>query len=176
MEPSGWQYPKQHVKENLKEKEQSYKAKITDVYRTIQVGDAVMPYHASLPCVLPMSAKSEIRCNIVSSQYQQQLINQYSVVYLDRGFSHGVQRGNLFDIVKTHVVPDPVNKNLLVIKETILPEIPIGMLLILESGQDTSTGIVLSAKENIPIGAFVKALSWEDKPEIFLELPSCPME
>ncbi len=115
--------------------------------------------------------------NIVASKDQHELIGMYSITYLDKGYNQGIQRGNLFDAVRINKVDDPEDVTVFGEKGTlILPDIPIGTLLILDSRPDTSTAVVLSAREVIYNGIYLKGLSWVEPPEIIKSLAQCPIE
>jgi hypothetical protein len=88
----------------------------------------------------------------------------------------GVQRGNLFEVFKKNIVPDPEDKNPFVRKKITLPDIVIGTLIVLESRPDTSAALVLSATENIENGAYIRVISWDRKNEILSMMQSCDVE
>lgn len=161
-----------------KAKKNTYQAKIVQIFGTISKDDDIMPYESVSSCVRPISLDQEVSGNIVASRDERQLISRNSVVYIDRGFNQGIDRGNLFEVFKTHVISDPENKSQLLIRKMELPNIKIGVIMILESRPDSATALVISAKEDIPIGAFIKEMSWEEKekPEFLSLLPSCNIE
>lgn len=154
-----------------KRKRNIYKAKMLDLYKTLNVGDLIIPYEPASPCVLPISMDKPLLGNIVAAQDQRNIIGMNMVVYLDQGYDQGVQRGNMFQAVRTNLVPDPDEKGVL-----ILPDIPIGTIMVLESRPKTATAIVLSAKEEFPAGTYVKALSWAKMPDLLTRMPSCSTE
>jgi hypothetical protein len=163
-------------------KEGVYKAKIEDYFRELNVGDLVLPYEPVSQCVRPISIDEPLVGNIVAAQDQRNLVASNRIVYLDHGFNDGVRRGNIFEVVRTHIVRDPVKpvKGELDFiskpRSVILPDIPIGTLMVLESRPDTSTAIVISANEEFHIGTYVKGLSWVETPDLFAMIPTCPTE
>ncbi|MGD8227632.1 MAG: LysM domain-containing protein [Desulfobacteraceae bacterium] len=160
-------------------KEGVYKAKIEEFFRELNVGDLVLPYEPVSQCVQPISIDEPLVGNIVAAQDQRTLVASNRVVYLDHGFNDGVRRGNIFEVVRTHIVRDPVKGEMDFItkpRSVILPDIPIGTLMVLESRPDTSTAIVISAKEEFHIGTYVKGLSFVETPDLFTLIPSCPTE
>lgn len=168
QEPVGVGYAggEYHKKKNI------YKAKILDIYKTLNVGDLVIPYEPLSPCVQPISMDKPLVGNIVAAEDQRNLIATNMIVYLDHGFNQGVRRGNMFEVVRTHIVSDPDAKS----ASIILPDIPIGTLMVLESRPDTATAIVLSAKEEFSNGTYIKGLSWVETPELLTRIPTCPRE
>ncbi len=160
-------------------KEGVYKAKIEDYFRELNVGDLVLPYEPVSQCVQPTSIDEPLVGNIVAAQDQRNLVASNRVVYLDHGFNDGVRRGNIFQVVRTHIVRDPVKGEMDFItkpRSVVLPDIPIGTLMILESRPNTSTAVVISANEEFLIGTYVKGLSWVETPDLFARIPTCSTE
>jgi hypothetical protein len=158
-------------------KENVYKVYISLAYRPIHLNDPIMQFQEVSPCVLPVSMNKEWLDNIVTTKDQHELVGQYSIVYLDKGYNQGIQKGNLFDIVKINIVDDPEDETVFKGKGTlILPDISVGCLMVLDSRPDTSTAIVLSAKEVMYNGIYIKGLSWIEPPDIIKTLARCPLE
>jgi hypothetical protein len=160
-------------------KEGVYQARIEEYFRELNVGDLVLPYEPISQCVQPISIDEPLVGNIVAAQDQRSLVASNRVVYLDHGFNDGVRRGNIFEVVRTHIVRDPVKGEVEFLskpRSVILPDIPIGTIMVLESRPDTSTAIVISANEEFLIGTYVKGLSWVETPDLFTRIPTCPTE
>ncbi|UCB48128.1 MAG: LysM peptidoglycan-binding domain-containing protein [Deltaproteobacteria bacterium] len=161
-------------------KEGVYKARIEEYYRELNVGDLVLPYEPISQCVQPISLDEPLVGNIVAAQDQRTLVASNRVVYLDHGFNDGVRRGNIFQAVRTHIVRDPVKGKttdfITKPRSVILPDIPIGTIMVLESRPNTSTAVVISANEEFLIGTYVKGLSWVETPDLFTRIPNCPTE
>jgi hypothetical protein len=160
-------------------KEGVYKAKIEDYFRELNVGDLVLPYEPVSQCVQPVSMGEPLVGNIVAAQDDRHLVASRRVVYLDHGFNDGVRRGNIFEVVRINIVRDPVKGKMDFIskpRSVILPDIPIGTLIVLESRPDTSTAVVISANEEFHIGTYVKGLSFVETPDFFATIPTCPTE
>lgn len=164
---------KEHFKKNI------YKAKIVEAHRVVRVGDLFIPQPPLSPCLRPTSTSEKIVENIVAVSDRKVLIGQYSIVYLNRGFLNKVRRGMIFDVVKQRVVPDPDVKVRFLTdysKKLELPDLVLGQLIILESRPNTSTALILSAKEDFRNGAVIKSLSWVETPQALKLLPSCTLE
>lgn len=160
-------------------KEGVYQARIEEYYRELNVGDMVLPYEPISHCVQPISLDEPLVGNIVAAQDERTLVATNRIVYLDHGFNDGVRRGNIFEVVRTHLVRDPVKGEMDFIskpRSIILPDIPIGTIMVLESRPDTSTAVVISANEEFLIGTYVKGLSWVETPDLFTTIPTCPTE
>ena len=143
------------------------------------MGDLVLPYEPISQCVQPISIDEPLVGNIVAAQDERHLVASRRVVYLDHGFNDGVRRGNIFQVVRINIVRDPVKGKMDFIskpRSVILPDIPIGNLIVLESRPDTSTAVVISANEEFHIGTYVKGLSFVETPDLFTTIPTCPTE
>ena len=164
------------------EKEGVYQAKIEEYFRELNVGDLVLPYEPISQCVQPISLDEPLVGNIVAAQDQRTLVATNRIVFLDHGFNDGVRRGNIFEVVRTQIVRDPVKPVkgemdfITKPRSVILPDIPIGTIMVLESRPDTSTAVVISANEELLIGTYVKGLSWVETPDLFTMIPTCATE
>ena len=164
------------------EKEGVYQAKIEEYFRELNVGDLVLPYEPISQCVQPISLDEPLVGNIVAAQDQRTLVATNRIVFLDHGFNDGVRRGNIFEVVRTQIVRDPVKPVkgemdfITKPRSIILPDIPIGTIMVLESRPDTSTAVVISANEELLIGTYVKGLSWVETPDLFTMIPTCATE
>lgn len=167
---------KEYIKRNI------WKAEIVETYRAVHLGDMVIPYEPISPCVQPTSFGKEMIENIVAVKDQLDLIGPFSIVYLNRGFSQGLRRGVVFEVVKKRVILDPddpdvkLKKIFSYSKKIELPDLVIGRLIILETRPDTATALILSAKEEFENGSYIKALSWVERPEFITMIPACFLE
>jgi len=159
-----------------------YYAEITESFTAVDIDDMVIPYEQVSPCVLPVSINKELMGNIVAVKGHREIIGQFSIVYLDRGFKHGVRRGNLFEVleIRTTSYRDPKTKIKKMTdyfdKKISLPSVMLGRIVVLESRPDTATAVVVSVKESFPNGSTVRGLSWVEPPEFLFILPTCPIE
>jgi hypothetical protein len=153
--------------------------KITEVYSPVHIEDAVMPLQTISSCVLPVHYGKELLANIVASKNQQILLYANSIVYLDLGFNDGIYRGNVFQVVRGQVLDDPKPDDDLrwdSKSKIILPDISMGMIMILESRPDTATAIVLTATESFSTGAYIKNVPWQKVRDLLTSRPNCPIE
>lgn len=186
------------IKERLKENH--FRAEVTQIYSEVGVGSLVIPAAPTAPCIYPMATDPKLYGNIVALKDNQQIIGQFSVVYVDSGFKDGVRQGSVFDLIKMVTVPSPdlqhdsakqvfdeVNERLS--KEDYLAEFwrkiqegekiyehSVGKMIVVEARPDTSTAVVLTASRELITGAFVKGVSWIETPDYLALLPSCPLE
>lgn len=173
-----------------------YEAEILVASKGVHVYDLVIPYEPISPCVKPLPAEKDLIANIVAIKDQLKLIGQNSIVYLNKGFNQGIRRGNLLEVVEAIKIAgsDFRGKNFLGIiqemcksttlediyekmtKGTTLYEVPVGIVLVLDSRPNTSTGIVLSARTEFYNGSFLKGLSWVETPPNVSRLLRCAMK
>jgi hypothetical protein len=147
-----------------------------------------------------MATDPKLYGNIVALKDDRKIVGRGSVVYLDAGFKDGVQRGQVFDVVRITKISPPafrmsnfeeivnevgttLSRNEYLVdfwKEltegTKLYDYTVGKLMVVESRPVSSTAIVLSSSEDLYTGAFLKGYSWSETPEFLLNLPSCPLE
>lgn len=173
-EPTGLTYEE----DRLVPKKNIYKARLLHCFKTVSVGDKIVPYKPVSSCVLPRSLDRSILGNIVATQDETNILATSAVVYIDCGLDKGVQKGHTFQVVRKHVVPDPDVQGFRLTKkpELILPDVYLGTILVLESRKKTATAIVISSKEDFPVGSHINALSWIDTPEIFSQIAACSLE
>jgi hypothetical protein len=163
----------------LYEKENSYQAKIIEVYDPIEIGDILVPASTDVSkCILPMSNNTDILANIVAGANNQQLIHKYSIVYMDKGFDAGVKKGNVFEIRMGNRVndPKPAKGFKLHKDQIILPDRILGRILVIETYPDSATALVLTATEPVEAGAYLKNVSWTETPDFILSKATCPIE
>ena len=159
------------VKEHLQE--DYFLAEVTDVFMEFGVGAIVLPFEPMSKCVQPMATDPKLYGNIVALKDHRRIIGAGSVVYLDTGFKEGIQRGQVFEVVRISTIPSPdlrrntFEQNVNEIASTLakeeyladfwtkltegkkLYEFPVGKLIIVESRPDSSTAVMLSSTEEI---------------------------
>jgi hypothetical protein len=159
-------------------KKNIYKASLLNCFKTLSVGDTIVPYESSSPCVFPRSMDRSIVGNVVATQDETNILATSAVVYIDCGLDKGVHKGHVFQVFKKHVVPDPDAEGFRLTKrpELILPDVYLATILVLESRKKTATAVVISSEIDFPIGSHIKALSWSEEPEILSKIATCNIE
>jgi len=160
------------------EKKNVFKATISESYDAISYEDALMPYKPVASCILPVSVNKKTVGNIVAVKNQQNLVSPNSIVYIDLGYNDGLKKGNVFNVVKENIVPDPApaEKFFTWRSKLILPDIFVGRVMIIECGTNTSTGIVLYAVEPFSPGAYIKEVTWDKTPDYLSAIADCPIQ
>ncbi len=162
----------------LVDKENTYQAKVISSFKSISVGDVIIPPDPTPDCIKPTSFKEPILANIVASKDQRNLIGKYDIVYLNQGQQHSIERGQLFEIVKTNYAenPDPPDKNIFKKHHLVLPDIVIGYLLVVDTRPDTATAVILTIKEPFALGTYIKSRSWDDHRNLLSDLLTCTID
>ncbi|MDB9823211.1 LysM peptidoglycan-binding domain-containing protein [Deltaproteobacteria bacterium] len=166
-----------HKHKDFYNKENVFKAKVLEAHEPVHIDDTLLPYQPGSPCITPTPLNKELVGNIVASKAQRQLLEPNSIVYLDLGLNDGISRGNIFEVIEANIVPDPKPEGLSFWKSNIiLPDKPLGQIIILEAKSDTSTALVLSASDTFSPGIFIKNLSWVETPDFLSIMFDCPVE
>jgi len=135
-----------------------YDAVVNESFKDIRVGDPLITYTPISPCVLPTTAPRSAEAEVLATKDLVQIIGQFTVVYLDRGKEQGIDRGNLFEVIK---------------ERPGLPPLIIGYALVLESRNESATAVIVEAKEHFFSGIKVKAIPWDSAPRYLSVIRSC---
>jgi hypothetical protein len=168
-----------HEKDELVPKKNIYKATLLNCFKTLSVGDSIIPYVSASHCVLPRSMNRSLVGNVVATQDETSILATSAVVYIDCGLEKGVQKGHLFQVIRKHVVPDPDAQGFRLTRkpELILPDVHLATILVLESRKKTATAVVISSEEDFPVGSHINALSWSGAPpDILSKIATCSLE
>ncbi len=93
------------VKEPLQQ--DYYLAEVTDVYSEFGVGAIILPFEPMSKCIQPLATDPKLYGNIVALKDGRKIIGRNSIVYLDAGFKDGIQRGQVFDVIRISKIPSP---------------------------------------------------------------------
>lgn len=121
------------------------KAIVTKSFMEIGAGSYLMPYSDRKRDIALKSSDRELTGYIVETQTGNKAIAAGDVVYLDLGRSQGVAVGNMLYIVRD-VIPDqkfldvPVDK---------LPAELIGAVVVVDTGENTSTALVVKSIDTV---------------------------
>ncbi len=169
---SGYIYSFSGMLEIKEKKENFYVVKLAESFTTIKRGDLLIPYHPVSDCLLPVPYNLSFSPSIVAGKSNMTMHGQHSVVYIDAGENKGITRGNLFLVLKEKVseLDYPEEKNVQ------LPPNVLGNMLILETTENTATGLIIEAKKEFGNGVKVRPRAWEKTPAALAKLPACPIK
>jgi hypothetical protein len=163
---------------------QIFQTTVTESFRTVHVGDLVIPFKPVSSCIEPTPVEEQFTDTIHAAKDDLKILGETSVVYFDRGTKQGIRKGNLFELVRTKRVPRPwlgdksyTSTRMLPRSKIMLPDMSIGIVLIVDARLDTSTGLVVSANEEFYPGAPIKAgFTQLESTEYLSKIPACSKE
>ncbi len=126
------------------EKENS-KAVITNVYQEVSPGAYLMPYRNRKREIYLKAAKKNLHGYIVSARHNIITTGTGEIVYLDLGKKQGLETGNLLYVVRD-VKPDKLYTNRDVGE---LPQDVIGAVVVVDTGENTSTALIVKSTKEI---------------------------
>jgi hypothetical protein len=161
-----------------------YQTIITESYRTVHVGDMVIPFESVSSCIEPTPVEKPFTETIHAAKDDLHILGETSVVYFDRGTKHGVRKGNLFELVRSKRVPKPwmgdktyTTARIIPRSKISLPDMSVGVILIVDARLYTSTGLVITANEEFYPGATIKAGHTQlETTEYLSSIPACTSE
>ena len=123
-------------------------ARVVKSFRTMSVGNYLMPYQRRSPHITIMPSDEEMEGKIIISEEHQMVIGDDTTAFIDKGKRDGISTGNRFKLYKQRRA---FKKR---IKDAIkLPVYEYGELLVLHTEPHTSTVLITSATEDIHSGA-----------------------
>jgi len=159
----------EQIKTNL------FKAVIEKSFKTIRKGDPLLKYAPVSPCIELTKGPDGLTTYIAAIEEQKVMVGQYTTVYFPKGAAQGIRQGQIFQILQRREVEIPGKKKQS--KETTsLPDAVLGYCLVMSTTANTGTGVVMSAKRDIPNGAPMKILDWTTPPSFFSVIPPCRAE
>jgi hypothetical protein len=124
-------------------------AEVIKSYRTMRVGDFLMPYNVRSPNIPITESRNGLFGNIIASERLMRLFGDDTVVFIDKGELDGVKPGQLYPVFRQDkVVVDRLTKERIQLSTMVL-----GTLIVLHTEPTTSTVLVSQANHEIPIGA-----------------------
>ncbi len=130
--------------------EKTVEAVVVDNESAVSRGDELVPYQSTIHTVLPHEVNKDMKGEIVDSENQEYLIGQNVFVYLNLGKKDGVEDGQKLMIVRR-------GDGVFAGDDRHLPDVVIGRLLVVESGDRTSTAYVLDVKDSVSVGDRVRS-------------------
>jgi LysM repeat protein len=121
------------------------KAIITKSFQEISAGSFLLPYRERKVKVPLRAANRDLTGYIVETQTGNKALAVGDAVYLDLGSAHGVQAGNLLYIVRD-VKPD---QRYALAKIDKLPVEVVGALVVVDTGRNTSTAIIVKSVDTV---------------------------
>jgi hypothetical protein len=146
--------------------------RITESFRTISIGDLLIPYEPVSSCILPIPCQGTVYADIVAGKDDLKVHGQGSVVYINAGRNSSLMTGNLFEAIQEREsIADPQKK-----EKVALPPVMLGRILILQTKEDTAIGIVFWASKDFGNGTKIRSCPWDELPRQLASLPNCSIQ
>jgi hypothetical protein len=128
-------------------------AKIEKSFRSINVGDMVLPPQQTIPVSLTIRSSKKIEGIVVLAAEREENITSDVVVFIDRGSQDGVIAGDRFSIYRFGYFP----KEVLDRQKENLPLIKVGEAVAVTVQEEATTALVTHSSSSINVG--FKAIS-----------------
>ena len=125
--------------------EKSSKAIITDSFLEIEPGALLIPYADKKKEVSLKAPDRDLQGYIVETRGGQEAISAGDIAYIDLGTNQGVQPGNILYVVRKV----KVEINYFSAQDYDLPVDVLGALVVIETGENTSTALVVKSIDSI---------------------------
>ncbi len=124
-------------------------ARIIQSYRTIEVGNLLMPYKRRSPRIELTQSKKGLNGELVISEEHANIIGDNDIVFIDKGSKDDVKLGQQYSIYyqEKHRLDTETKEDVL------LTQIVYGTLLVLHTEQTTSTVLITRSDRSINPGA-----------------------
>jgi hypothetical protein len=124
-------------------------AEVVKSYRTIRVGDYLMPYEPRSPKIPITESQNGLFGNIIASENLMRFFGDNTIVFIDKGDLDGIKPGQLYPVFRQDKIEvDSVTKERIQLSPIVL-----GSIIVLHTEQTTSTVLVSQANQEIPIGS-----------------------
>jgi hypothetical protein len=124
-------------------------ARVIQSYRTIEVGNLLMPYKRRLPNIELTQSKKGLTGELLMSEEHVDIIGDNDIAFIDKGSKDDVKRGQQYSLYyqeKHRLDMEPK-------EDVLLTPIVYGTLLVLHTEQTTSTVLVTRSDRSINPGA-----------------------
>ncbi len=119
-------------------------AKVIKSYREFEVGNKIGPYTKKSPDIKLAEAVHNIEGDIIKGTDNEVVFAQQNLVFIDKGKTHNLAPGQIYDIYWDLEVP-PSNAQ----AESTKSPIDYGQLLIIDSGEQASTALIIKSEKTI---------------------------
>lgn len=128
-------------------------AKVVQAFRTIEVGDYVLPYVRKSPKIT-FSESKKIRGKIIGSDDFGDLLGEYSVAFINKGEANGVALGQEYVVFyQEEAVIEPVTH-----EKVSLTPVDYARFVVLHTEESTSTILITNSEKQVHIGSEFRSL------------------
>jgi len=125
-------------------------------YRTIQIGDLLMPYRPRSPKITLTDSPNGLKGKILMAEEGNELLGFDSIAFIDKGQTDGVQPGQQYKIFYREKRKSAQTDADL--SQSFLIPIDFGQLIVLHAEATTATVLITHADKNIAAGALIRSL------------------
>jgi hypothetical protein len=126
--------------------------RITKAYRTIRLGDKIIPHKKRSRNIPYLQSTPGIRGILIGFEENKSIIAEDYVGFIDKGANDGIYAGQKYDIYRRERASSYPGKA----KDTLLPPVIYGSLLVITTEPESATVIILNSTERVEIGARFK--------------------
>jgi hypothetical protein len=126
-------------------------ARVVKAYRTIKIGDSIMPYKRRLPEIKIQDSVPGLVGQIIEGEEHQGLIGDTTIVFIDKGERDGVKPGQFYNIFYQQKHRRPGSY-----EDVYLTPVDFGEVLVLLTEDTTATVLTTSAKSHIVAGTGIR--------------------
>lgn len=124
-------------------------ARVVQSYRTIEVGNLLMPYKRRSPKIELTQSKKGLNGELIISEEHANIIGDNDIVFIDKGSKDDVKLGQQYSIY----YQEKQRLNTESKEDVLLTQVVYGTLLILHTEQTTSTVLITRSDQSINPGA-----------------------
>ena len=124
-------------------------AKVVQSYRTIEVGNLLMPYKRRSPRIELTQSKKGLNGELVMSEEHGNSIGENDIAFIDKGSKDDVKLGQQYSIY----YQDKQRLNTETKEDVLLTKIVYGTLLVLHTEPTTATVLITRSDKSINPGA-----------------------
>lgn len=130
-------------------------AKITSSFREIRRGALLLPFEQPTREVILKQSPELLQGYVIAARDGKISLGQSDILYIDLGKQDGLESGNLLYLTRTRQPSE------LVLEQTqlTLPDVLLGSAVVLESGQQTATALILKVVEAVFVGDKVQTVT-----------------
>ncbi len=126
-------------------------AQVVKSYRTIKIGDSLMPYKRRLPEIKIQESVPGLEGSIIEAEEHQRLIGNTTIAFIDKGERDGVKPGQFYSIFYQQKHRRPGS-----FEDVYLSPVDFGEVLVLHTEETTATVLTTAAEKHIIAGARVR--------------------
>lgn len=119
-------------------------ARVIDTFRTIQVGDLVVPYHPISDKIILRKAKVGMKGHLLIAEDHRQLIGEQMVCFINKGARDGIEAGQAYQLYYRDAAQQ---------KHEVMPAVAYGSILVLKVEPTTASVLVTHSNREIAPGA-----------------------